>query len=249
MIKSRPLILLALVYLLGGCIFSVRSEIIESGEEKIVFSPASLNRDVTWSKNLSLKSTGIEAQDMPENQSQDIWIQTHPFPIGLSWRPPSAANFSLIVNASPDIEPQYFIRYSCDKVNWSSWYVFSKVDGKQKDVQNNYETRIWLPYLAYERYRQLMREWWKTSPNWSSDENEFCEWLVKREYDFFAKDMPFIGYVQVRAEKIFARSAFSIKSITIRYSWAVGGLSSIPKDRSKSRETSDEKWYFVGHTN
>jgi hypothetical protein len=246
-------ILCALTVLLLSGVFQTRASILEAGEEKLIFSSEKIQKGVTWSENFSLKETGLETTELPANQSRDLWIQTHAFPIGLSWRPPSSANFTVsfegsLNDADPNyrIEPQIFIRYSCDKVNWSTWYNFNKTERKDKERFKIYEGKIWLPALASERYLKLMREWWKTEPMWSSDENEYCEWLLKKEPDFFAKEMPFIGYVQVRLEKMSVNLSQNLKSMTIGYSWGVGGLASIPKDKSKVRKNTEDKWFFEG---
>src|SRR5256885_1560045 len=117
----------SLLVLFSLCFFETQASILEAGEEKIVFSPGKIQKNITWSANFSLIETGLETKQLPKNQSQDIWIQTHAFPIGLSWRPPSSANFSVSFDGSINeidstfpIEPQIFIRYSCDKMNWST---------------------------------------------------------------------------------------------------------------------------------
>jgi hypothetical protein len=225
--------------------------IIEFGQEKITFSTTEIRKNATWSNNFFLNETGLETKQLPHNQSQDIWLQTHTFPIGLSWRPPTGANFSVyfdgtLNDADPTykIEPQIFIRYSCDKLNWSTWYSFEKTDRRTQDRLTIYESRIQLPASAGDSYRSLMQEWWKTNPVWSSDETEFCEWLIKRDAQFFVREKPFIGYVQLRLEKPSVNKAQTIKSMTIEYSWSVGGLASIPKDKTKVRSTTEEKWFF-----
>ena len=240
---------LVILFALG--FFEIRADILKYGEEKINFATGKIQKNITWSDSFSSGETGLETKLLPANQSQDVWIQTHAFPIGLSWRPPQAANFSVSLDGSFDevdptfpIPPQIFIRYSCDKLNWSTWYSFNPTDKKTKDGLKVYASKISLPHSAAERYRNLMREWWKTNPVWSSDEHEFCEWLVKKEPDFFAKEMPFIGYVQVRIEKFSVNSAQNIKSMTIGYFWGVGGLQSIPKDKSKVRKNTEDRWFF-----
>src|SRR5258706_14959304 len=75
------------------CFVKVKAEISESGEENIVFTPGKIQKNITWSKGFSLKETGLETLELENGQSQDVWIQTHAFPIGLSWRPPSSATF------------------------------------------------------------------------------------------------------------------------------------------------------------
>lgn len=91
-----------------------------------------------------------------------------------------------------------------------------------------------------------MHEWWKTNPIWDSDEHEFCEWLIKKEPDFFKKYFPFIGYVQILTEFHFVSNSQKLKSMKVAYSWRVGGLQSILEDQSKVRKTTEDKWFFVG---
>ncbi|MEP6900413.1 MAG: hypothetical protein ABJA66_01610 [Actinomycetota bacterium] len=250
---KRLMILCGLAILFCVCVCEIQAEILEAGEEKIDFSPGKIQKNVTWSDSFSLQETGLETKQLPKNQVRDVWLQTHSFPIGLSWRPPNSANFTVSLDGSIDevdstyrLEPQIFIRYSCDKVNWSTWYIFSKSDKKTDKGLNIYENKIWLPTSVSEKYQNLMRDWWKTNPLWSSDENEFCEWLVKKEPDFFAKELPFIGYVQLRMEKMAVNPSQNLKSLTIRYFWSVGGLASIPKDKSKVRKNTEDKWFFEG---
>jgi hypothetical protein len=238
------------LFLLGA--FKTPASILSGGEEKLIFAPEKIQKGVSWSDKFSLKETGLETKQLPTNQSQDVWLQTHPFPIGLSWRPPIGANFNVYLEGSSDgrnpvspVDPQIFIRYSSDKINWSTWYYLGK--SAQKEKSGGYEGGIWLPSSASEKYRSLMRDWWKTDPVWSSDETEFCEWLLKKEPDFFAKEMPFIGYVQVRFEQLSVNPSLNLKSMTVRYMWGVGGLATIPKDKSKVRKNTEDKWFFEGN--
>jgi hypothetical protein len=246
---KRSVTLLSFVVMLSLCVLKAQASILYAGEEKINFSPNKVQKSVSWSEGFSQTEMGLETKPLPENQSQDVWLQTHAFPIGLSWRPPSSANFMVSFDGSLEEAgqgyPSIFIRYSSDKANWSTWYAFEKTEKKTKDGLVIYQSKIWLPMSASERYRGLMREWWRTDPIWSSDEHEFCEWLIKREPDFFAKQIPFIGYVQVRMENISVQKSLTLKSMTIGYAWGVGGLQSIPKDKSRVRKNSDEKWFFA----
>lgn len=242
-------ILIALLFLT----FDVQAQFLESGQEKLVFAYGMLRKDVTWSANFALAANELQTKQLPANHSQDIWVQSHALPIGLSWRPPSSAAFSVslagsINEADPTFrtETQVFIRYSCDKTNWSTWYAFTKTDKITNDGLGIYESQILLPYSASERYRELMREWWRSRPIWSSDENEFCEWLIQREPDFFVKEMPFIGYVQIRIEKSAVRLPQVLKSVTIGYGWGVSGIQTIPRDKSKVRQNTGAKWFFIG---
>ena len=230
------------------CSLEAGAGILSAGQEKIVFQADKISPEVTWSPRLSLTENGLTSKGLPANQSQDVWLQTHAFPIGLSWRPPGSASFSISFDGTLNEDSIYgkariFIRYSCDKEHWSTWYEAERTEEK-KDGSQIYKVRLWLPEISRERYNDLMREWGKSKPVWSSDETEFCEWLIKNEPDFFSKEFPFIGYVQVRLEKSSINSSQQIRSLTVDHSWAVGGISSIPDDKSKVRKDTDAPWFF-----
>ena len=222
----------------------------ESGREKIAFSSRAFPDGVTWSKNLALSEDGLVSTRLPSNQSQDIWILTHPFPIGMAWRPPSSASFTVsmegTVNSVPSVfptPPEVSLRYSPDKVNWSTWYLFTI---ENRPSGNVYKLSISLPKAAYDRYQTLMRDWWQTKPNWPSDENAFCEWLIKKDPDFFVTEKPFIGYVQIRFDKENIGASQNIREIVIDYGWGVSGLGSPVNDKAKMPDTTDTRWHFLG---
>lgn len=240
---KRFKIFVKLLILFLFCFFEVKATIHMSGEEKIIFTSAKIQKEVSWSKWFSLTENGLETEQLPVGQSRNVWILTHPFPIGLSWRPPTSSNFYVSLDGE-FAEPQIYIRYSCDKINWSTWYSFNKIDRKTEERFGQFKSEISIPY-SLDKYKTLMREWWKTKPVWSSDENEFCEWVIKKEPDFFEKEFPFIGYVQVLIDYNFTRFA-KIESLKIGYTWVVSGLQSFPQDQSKVRKNTDEKWFFVG---
>jgi len=244
------------VFLIAVVSFKARAQIGLGGKEQIIFAPNEVPKEVTWSTGFSLKENGLETETLPTNQSQDVWLQTHAFPIGTSWRPPTSVNFKIYFNGSitkADVnfstEPQIYIRYGCDKENWSTWYKINATDKKTEEGLKIYESSISLPQAAIEKYNKLKFEWWKTKPAWSSDEHEFCEWLIKKEPDFFAKEFPFLGYVQVRLEKFLVNPSQNIKSLTVEFGSMVSGLSSPPRDKSKVRKNTGDKWFFVGRKN
>src|SRR5262245_9181827 len=87
--------------------FEARADILMAGSEKIVFAPNKISKDVTWSPRFSLTENGLITQALSANQSQDIWLQTHAFPIGLSWRPPASANFTIYFDGSLNEESMW----------------------------------------------------------------------------------------------------------------------------------------------
>ena len=197
--------------------------------------------ELSWSSSIRLTETGLLTPPAKPDASWDFWVQSQPIAAGMSWRPPTSTDIKLAVTV-PELDDGYlhaFVRYSSDRVHWSSWYDMpEKSSGTASDRQ--YERHILLPSAAHEKYDELIREWWKTFPDWSSDEHEFCVWLVTHHPDYFANELPFIGYVQVRLEG--GASQLRLAGMSVEQSWGVSGQSARP--RGTRRASADEKWFF-----
>ena len=170
-----------------------------------------------------------------------FWIQSQPIAAGLSWR--SSTSSQIHVDATiPEFDSGYlraYFRYSSDRVHWSSWYNLRETPSSPQTARD-YEAYVSLPEAAYEKYSELKREWWGTNPDWSSDEHEFCVWLATHHSEYFAEEVPFIGYVQVRLEGSAVRLRLARMKVWIGS--PVSGLTSIP--RGTRRASADEKWFF-----
>lgn len=79
-----------------------------------------------------------------------------------------------------------------------------------------------------------------SDPVWSSDEHELCIWITRQDPDFFAREFPFIGYVQVRLEV--ETRGLQLKSLKVNISAAVGGLAAGSKGQVRS--TTGDPWFF-----
>jgi hypothetical protein len=241
--KPRKSIAIALLLLLAAAQSSVRAGILFAESVTIVFSRAIVPEGVTWSSSMQLKDDRLETNPVSApNQFWDFWVQSQYIPVGLSWRPPTGIRIKLSLNGeqSEGINLGAYFRYSSDKVHWSSWYNLARIESEKDNPAMAYQGNVYLPRAAGERYMALMQQWWKTDPDWSSDEHEFCLWLARHHREFFTRERPFIGYIQLRLEGNGNR--FSLADMKIDTSWAVSGLHSIPK--GKQRETSEEKWFF-----
>ncbi len=231
--------------LLGWLFFSAiaaHAQIFSSDSSKIQFAPNKVPSGVTWSSSVSLTDGGLLSEKLPPDRSAEVWVQSQPIPAGMSWRPPTSATIRLDVEAGAQ-EFTYlgaYFRYSCDRVHWSTWYDLPS-SKDQKDVAGRaFEGRLSLPRMVNEAYETKMREWWKTNPAWSSDEHELCVWIAKSDPDFFAREFPFIGYVQVRIEG--ESRGVRLRSLTVKVSSGVSGLTA-PSD-GRARSTAGDKWFF-----
>jgi hypothetical protein len=218
-------------------------DILSADSTTIVFARGKVPEGVAWSQAMQLTERGLETKPLDSpNASWDFWMQSQIIPVGLSWRPPTSINLKLSANGY-SMQRGYlrtYFRYSSDKVHWSSWYELAVSDKDTNGSAAVYQGDISLPRVAGERYSELMRQWWKTDPDWSSDEHEFCVWLAKNHPEYFSTEQPFIGYIQIRFEG--SGSYVRVENVKIDQFWGVGGLHSFPK--RKTRETTEGKWFF-----
>jgi hypothetical protein len=248
------------VYALFFCLILIVSSaqvyggILSSQQEIITFQPTKAPAGATWDTYFNLTDAGLVLGALPApNARRDTWVQSQPFPIGYSWRPPSSAGFRIYLDGSFGENSsgglRIFIRYSCDKNHWSTWYEAISSEEKSPEGSKIYRETISIPGAGNGRYYSLMQDWRDSKPAWSSDETDFCEWLIQKEPDFFAKEFPFIGYVQVRLEKWSTQSAEQLKAITVESTWAISGLTSFVSDKSRVRKNTEDKWFFTGKSN
>ena len=97
--------------------------------------------------------------------------------------------------------------------------------------------------MAQEAYQAKMQEWWQTKPVWTSDEHELCVWIASQDPEFFSREFPFIGYVQVRLEG--ETRGLQLKSLSVKVSATVSGLTAFSTaSKGQARSTTGEKWFF-----
>ncbi|HEX3250699.1 MAG TPA: hypothetical protein VHS05_14810 [Pyrinomonadaceae bacterium] len=207
---------------------------------EIQFAPDKIPAEATWSKSVSLNDNGLFSANLPPNTTTEVWVQSQPIPAGILWRPPTFERIKVDVGAGTErfTYLKTYVRYSCDRVHWSTWYNLSPVKTEEK-IATSYEGDLSLPRTAYAPYYAKMAEWWKTNPEWSSDEYELCVWITRQDPEFFSRQFPFIGYIQVRLEG--EAGGMQLKSLSVNLSAAVSGLTS---PRIGGIKSTDEPWSF-----
>jgi hypothetical protein len=240
--KIKFLVLLGWLFLSA---ITVRAQIFSSDTAKIQFAPTKVPDGVTWSPSVSLTAGGLSSQKLPPNMAAEVWLQSQPISAGMSWRPPTSATIRLDVEAGAEdfTYLHAYFRYSCDRVHWSTWYNLPPLKAQNGIAGSVYEGSLSIPRMAQEAYYAKMQEWWKTNPPWSSDEHELCAWIASQDPDFFSREFPFIGYVQVRIEG--ETRGVELKSLSIRVSSAVSGVHAFgTSSKGRGRSTTGEKWFF-----
>jgi hypothetical protein len=221
---------------------TIHAQIFSRDTTKIQFGPNKVPDGVTWSQSVSLRESGLFAEKLPPNRATEVWVQSQPISAGMSWRPPTSATVTLEVQAGAEdfTYLQAYFRYSCDRVHWSTWYNFRPVELPDGITASVYESSLTIPRMAQSTYLAKMQEWWKTNPPWSSDEHELSVWITSQDPDFFSREFPFIGYVQVRIEG--ETRGLELKSLSVRVNSGVSGLTALSSGRVRS--TTGEKWFF-----
>jgi len=232
----------------GWLLFSgitAQAQLFYSDTVNIQFAPAKVSDGVTWSPTVSLRDGGLSSEKLPPNMAAEVWIQSQSISAGMSWRPPTSATIRLEVTAGAE-DFSYlhaYFRYSCDRVHWSTWYNLQSLKLQDGIAAYVFESYLSIPRMAQGPYFEKMQEWWKTNPTWSSDEHELCVWIISQDPDFFSREFPFIGYIQVRIEG--ETRALQLKSLSIKVSSAVSGLHAFStSSKGRGRSTTGEKWFF-----
>ncbi|MDZ4820960.1 MAG: hypothetical protein SGJ20_18500 [Planctomycetota bacterium] len=240
----------------------VATAIITSGQQQVIdfTQPEQAAKLATWSEpeRLGCTKEGF-GWDGEKTTYRDGWIETEPLAIGRSWIPPQNAGIriTLQTNYPADVAtgqksaifytPSIYVRYSADRVHWSDWQPTDKKEDPRNPGTPLYTTRIGLARRASETYHAKLEEWSRRDDiDWGSDEDAFCRWLVKQDPEFFAKERPFIGYVQFLIEDSFKGSQRLTRFDAGVY-WSVSGLHQNPKNPAGAKRQNDRgAWSFRG---
>ena len=136
----------------------------------------------------------------------DFQLQTtESLAIGYSWRTvrsasiratlsPAASLFTSVIGQTYTPRAgQMFARYSPGTKHWSTWQVLTT---SSIDRGYRFEGDLTVAQQDYDEYGKLFLKWMKLDVPWASDEEACVKWILKSQPDFFAKHIPFIGYVQ-----------------------------------------------------
>lgn len=255
---SRQLIATILVCLLAS--FS-RASILEFKSISIDFTDSTgAVAKAVWSEpdKLTVTTNGL-GWDGEAASLRDGWIQTHPLALGLSWRPPFAISIrvsihpkpaEIVLNSGQKTTPDagdVYVRYSPDAKHWSSWQVLQRSEPQSHTEKQNpgrhFSGIIRVPYVEREEYGKLISDYARLDVPWKSDEDAAVRWILQTQPDFFAKHLPFIGYVEFRYEGGFYGGQ-RITSYKADVSYGMSGMHSAPKNKDTYKDRDSRPWSF-----
>lgn len=222
---------------------------------------ADVTAKVTWAGGEGLAVTGEGLGWTGPGGQKSGWIQTKPVAIGLSWRPAHGVHLQVEIQPEPretlvkedrtwaPPAGDVYARYSPDRVHWSSWQALQQPCGASgpdgPKPGRFYSGYLRVPERERRAYGKLFSEYSTLDVPWTCDEEAGVKWILERDEDFFATNLPFIGYVEILYEGEFhAGQPLTLFQVTL--SWGVGGIHSLPKDPAVKDEREGSPWRFVG---
>lgn len=230
-----------------------------SDQQVIDFTqPEQAAKLATWSdpKHLGCTKAGF-GWDGEKRQVRDASIETEPLPIGTRWNPTRNAgiritvqtNYPQVIHPAPKAttysSPSIYVRFSADRVHWSDWQPTELSEHPRIPGTTLYTARVGVTRRGSESYDSKRRAWFQRDDIKSAnDEDEFCRWLVKQEPNYFAKERPFVGYVQFLLEASFAGSQ-RLTRFDADVQWNVVAGHQPSKDAAPNK-AKDTGWNFRG---
>jgi hypothetical protein len=250
---SPRTVLLLVSAIVVACGATAAASILGMNQLKLDFTKPAVAKQASWTKSAKLKlgPRGLIFH-APGPEALDLSLQTTvPFATGTSWRP--AGSVSIRATLSPRATPirldngqtytpspgQMFARYSPDAKHWSTWQPLADATAP---TGYTFSGQLAVPRQAHAEYGKLVSKYMTLDVPWRSDEEACVRWILKSRPDFFAKQLPFIGYVQFLYEASLAGGQ-RIERINFDVSFGVGGLHMQPKD-PKTSVGRDGPWRF-----
>lgn len=171
-------------------------------------------------------------------------LRTQAIPGGLAWRPPHQAKIA--VKLTGELDPNQIrvsVRYSTDGRRWSDWIPLAlqaEKPGKPFTWRGEVKVEKRSEYEAL-----LTGAWLESQPRWRSDEDELCRWIAKNRPAFFEKQIPVIGWLECRVERLDeglekGANPVLITKLELESAWAVGGLHVAPPRERPPEELKPE---------
>jgi hypothetical protein len=218
--------------------------------QEIDFRKSSAVTEASWSPSVQRGENGIVIARSKERFYPPMWIQTTKMAVGTAWRPPTTASLAVRLFSAPNTKRwesvKVYARYGCDGSHWSTWLPtqLSKSPDPWYPDALSYKCDLRVPMIARKKYSQLMDEWRKTDPSWDSDEAALCEWIAARYPEFFRRELPSIGYIEVRLEDPDYEPGATLSRVIVSCRWTIGGLHSRPKHQDSPPAPPLRRWSF-----
>ena len=183
-------------------------------------------------------------------------ILTHPVGVGYWHRPTTSVDVRAELSPGPQkltdndghsyyADPGHmYARHSPDRQHWSSWQALTLLSRTNRVYEGELATPYRERYSLFERLRLEYAQ--RDDAPWPDDDEAAVRWIVSWNPDFFATNLPFIGYVQLLFEGPFPPGR-RFKTFKAVLSYSVGGLGFDPTDDDHIKLSEEElmmPWRF-----
>jgi hypothetical protein len=142
--------------------------------------------------------------DAEARTSLDGWVEvTDPIPVGLAWYGARTVRLTVklpwTVQAPPAVLGSLYVRFGVDAVHWSDWQMLDRdVNAQTSETPETYRGSVGVPQRSSEAYQAKRVEMAKSSdlPVWG-DEDRACAAIVKADPEYFARERPFVGWIEL----------------------------------------------------
>lgn len=220
-------------------------------------SASDASTKVTWAEpaKLTVSDRGL-GWDGDAASSWDGWIQTVPLAVGLSWRPAIGVSVRVTMRPAPEAftipngqtstpyKGAAFVRYSPDLQHWSTWQAME--DGEDRPGAKpgrSWAATVQAPRCEREEYDAKLQEYMRRDVPWKSDEEAAVKWILAKDKGFFARHIPFVGYVQVRYEGPF-HGGQRFTAMDVEVAAGIGGLHMPARDPKAAEGRDNAPWRF-----
>ncbi len=219
-----------------------------------------------WSDTVDVGPEGL-GRDGETASSRDGWIQTKPLAVGLWWRPGPSAGLRLELSPAPapitlangQVSTPWggalFARYSADRIHWSDWQAVDReraaapaTDAPAASTAPGslrFAGTLGVPDRERQAYLRHRETYATLDVPWTSDEEALCRWIEAKDPEFFARSIPFVGYVEFLFENGF-HGGWRITSLKAEVSYGISGMAAIPRDPGADRANDRSPWRFAG---
>lgn len=201
--------------------------------------PSLSNVIIEKSAQFTITEKGYGWENDPTS-SRPITLRFKPIPTGMAWRTTTAININIdltsntrefIINSGQTSSPSqgsFYVRYSTNRKFWSSWINVPSNDSS--DNKLSYSTRLNIPKVDRTTFNSYQKAYHKLDDvNWSSDMDALARWITEQDKEFFNKNIPIIGWIEVLYEGNISGSR-RITEININTGAGMSGIHTRPKN-------------------
>lgn len=211
----------------------------------------------TWTQHerIGITDKGLGWDGEPTRHIESS-VRTKPIALGYNWRPPQQAGVTVTLDAdrrtyalnsgqeSRPYQGQVYLRYSPDLKHWSTWHV-AKLRSTDDKKQIAFSASLGIPRSVRKPYTDLLQTYSRRGDVPAAwDEESAVRWIVRREPDFFAKRLPFVGYIQVMYEGNFGGDR-RLRSMHLSIGYAMSGFVQASASRKATGPGFDRHWEYA----